>query len=292
MLAEPLRRAVEARLGAVRGARPVGGGCINDGARLETDRGPVFVKYRADAPDGFFATEARGLDALRAAAGDALRFPAVLAWSDATEGAPAWLAMEWLEPGGRDRAFGERLGRGVAALHAAPVGEWGWDEPNHIGSLPQENCPAGDWAAFWRARRLEPQPALARRAGRLPGREAAWAALFERLPELLAAAEEEGPSLLHGDLWSGNVLATATGPALIDPSAYRGHREVDLAMTELFGGFPAAFHDAYREARPLRDGYERRRPAYQIYYLLVHVNLFGGGYVQQTADALRDALAA
>jgi fructosamine-3-kinase len=291
MLPDTLRRAVEGRVGAVRDARPVGGGCVNDGTRLETDGGTVFLKYRQDAPDGYFATEARGLNALREGAGDALRIPRVLGWGDAAEEAPAWLAMEWLEPGRRDRAFAEGLGRGLAALHAAPAEGWGWDEPNYIGSLPQENHPAGDWAAFWRARRLEPQLARARRAGRSPGREAEWAALFERLPGLLAAGEEDGPSLLHGDLWSGNVLATAGGPALIDPSAYRGHGEVDLAMTELFGGFPDAFRAAYREAHPLRDGYARRRPAYQLYYLLVHVNLFGGGYVQQTADALRDALA-
>lgn len=136
-----------------------------------------------------------------------------------------------------------------------------------------------------------PQLALARRAGRLPATEAEWARLLDHLPKLLAAAEDDGPSLLHGDLWSGNAMATADGPALIDPAVYRGHREADLAMTELFGGFDARFHVAYREAWPLLPGYaEERRAVYQLYYLLVHVNLFGGGYVAQTAGVLRRAL--
>lgn len=288
-----LRDAVEARLGPVRAASPVSGGCINHGVRLETAGSPVFLKYNDDAPRGLFAAEARGLDALRDAANGVLHVPHVLAHAEAEAGAPAWLAMEWLAPGRRGGDFGARLGRGLAALHAAPAAGWGWDADNFIGPLPQENRPtSGGWAAFWRMRRLEPQLALARRAGRFPGREADWARLFERLPDLLAPAEEDGPSLLHGDLWGGNVVAAEDGPALIDPAVYRGHGEADLAMTELFGGFGADFHAAYREARPLQDGYETRRDVYQLYYLLVHVNLFGGGYVQQTAGTLRRAAAA
>jgi fructosamine-3-kinase len=292
-LPDVLRGAVEARLGPVRAVTPVSGGCINHGVRVETADGPLFLKYNDDAPPGLFAAEAGGLDALRDAADGALRVPRVLAHAGAEAGAPAWLAMEWLAPGRRGGDFGARLGRGLAAVHAAPAAEWGWDAGNFIGSLAQENRPtSGGWAAFWRARRLEPQLALARRDGRLPGREADWARLFERLPELLAPAEEDGPSLLHGDLWGGNVVAAADGPALIDPAVYRGHREADLAMTELFGGFGADFHAAYREARPVQVGYETRRAVYQLYYLLVHVNLFGGGYVQQTAETLRRAAAA
>jgi fructosamine-3-kinase len=138
---------------------------------------------------------------------------------------------------------------------------------------------------------MEPQLELARRGARLPGKSAEWARLMERLPELLAPAEADGPSLLHGDLWGGNVLAAPGGPALIDPAVYRGHREADLAMTELFGGFGGGFQAAYREAWPLQPGYPARRAVYQLWYLLVHVNLFGGGYVAQTAAVLREALA-
>lgn len=290
MIPDALRRAVETRLGPVRGASPVAGGCINHGMRVELADGPVFVKYNADAPPALFAAEARGLDALRAAA-DGIVVPRALAWAEAEQGAPAWLALEWLEPSARAADFAERLGRGLAALHrAGPAEGWGWMEDNFIGPLPQANAPAASWAEFWRTRRLEPQLDLARRAGRMPGRAADWDRLMELLPELLAPGEAEGPSLLHGDLWGGNVLAAPGGPAIIDPAVYRGHREADLAMTELFGGFGERFHAAYREAWPLQPGYPARRAVYQLWYLLVHVNLFGGGYGALTAGVLAEAL--
>lgn len=291
MIPDAVRRAVQARLGPVRGASPVAGGCINHGMRVELADGPVFVKYNADAPPGLFAAEARGLDALRAAA-DGLVVPRALAWAEAQDGAPAWLALEWLEPSPRAANFAERLGRGLAALHRAGSAEgWGWREDNFIGPLPQGNGPAASWAEFWRTRRLEPQLDLARRAAQLPGKAAEWDRLMDRLPALLAPAQADGPSLLHGDLWGGNVLAAPEGPALIDPAVYRGHREADLAMTELFGGFGDRFHAAYGEAWPLQPGYPTRRAVYQLWYLLIHVNLFGGGYGAQTAAVLRQALA-
>jgi fructosamine-3-kinase len=290
MIPDVLRCAVEARLGPVRGASGVSGGCINDGARVELSGGPVFLKHNADAPAGMFAAEARGLEALADAAVE-LVVPRPLAWAEAQDGAPAWIALEWLEPAARPRGFAERLGQGLAVLHRARRTErWGWMEDNFIADLPQENGRTETWAEFWRARRLEPQLARARAAGRLPGREADWERLWDRLPEVLAPAEQDGPSLLHGDLWGGNVLAAAGGPALIDPAVYRGHREADLAMTELFGGFGDGFYAAYREAWPLLPGYATRRAVYQLWYLLVHVNLFGGDYVRQTSGVLQEAL--
>ncbi len=294
MLPEPVRRSVEAVLGSVRGDRPVGGGCISPSARLELAGGPVFLKYHSGAPSELFAVEAGGLDALRAA-GSGLRIPEVLALGEAEEGGFVWLALEWLEPSGAAAGYGERLGAGLAALHGTDGGRWGWERDGFIGSLPQANEPTRRWAEFWRDRRLRPQLELARRAGIRPGGEAEWERLFAALPALLdGSAEADGASLLHGDLWSGNVLAVGKGePALVDPAAYRGHREVDLAMAELFGGFAPGFHAAYRESRPLLPGYEEgRRDVYQLYYLLVHVNLFGGGYVSRTASALRRVLGA
>jgi protein-ribulosamine 3-kinase len=266
MLPEEVHEEVERELGPIRGARPVGGGCINPSLRLDLDRGPVFLKFNPDSPAGMFAAEACGLEALRAAA-SGLRVPEVFAWRDTDAGGPGWLALEWLEPGARRADTGERLGRGLAALHRAPAEGWGWERDGFIGSLPQVNAPAACWAE--------------------------WDRLLRALPEILAPAEDDGPSLLHGDLWSGNVLASDTGePALVDPAAYRGHREVDLAMSELFGGFPPRFLDAYREAWPLRPGYgEVRRGVYQLFFLLVHVNIFGGGYARQTEAALRGVLA-
>jgi fructosamine-3-kinase len=284
-----VRAAVERAIAPIRALHPVGGGCISDAYRAETADGPVFLKHLAAAPAGMFAAEADGLRALRAAAGDALRIPEVIALEDGDEA--RWIALEWLEPGPRGPGFGERLGRGLAAVHRASGGGWGWPRANFIGSLPQANESTDHWADFWRERRLAPQLDRARRLGRLPGTEAEWERFFSRLPTLLAEAEEDGPSLLHGDLWSGNVLSAAGEPALIDPAVYRGHREVDLAMAELFGGFDAQFHAAYAEAWPLRPGYrEARRGVYQLYYLLVHVNLFGGAYVAQTASALRSVV--
>jgi protein-ribulosamine 3-kinase len=296
-LPDAVRRRVGERVGPVRALGAVGGGCINNATRVEVGGEPAFLKHNAHAPPGFFPAEARGLDALRSVDGGP-RIPKVLATFDAaTEGAPgepSWLLLEWIEPGRRGPAFDERLGHAVTALHARADGGWGFGEDNFIGALPQSNGATDSWAEFWRGRRLEPQLRLARDGGRMPGSAAEWERLFAALPSVVAAAEGDGPSLLHGDLWSGNVMADAEGrPTLVDPAAYRGHREVDLAMAELFGGFGAAFHAAYREARPLSDGYaEVRRRIYQLFYLLVHVNLFGGGYVGQTAAALRQALAA
>ncbi|HEV2132504.1 MAG TPA: fructosamine kinase family protein [Longimicrobiaceae bacterium] len=300
-LPEAVRRQLEERFGPIRSARPVGGGCVSPALRLELGGSAAFLKYNEEAIPGLFAAEARGLSELRASA-DGLRVPEVLALHDAAaEGAagePSWLLLEWLEPAPRGAGFGERLGGGLAALHRTRDGEgWGAEEDGFIGPLPQSNTRVGEWPNFWREQRLEPQLRRARDAGRQPGDSREWERLFCGLSELLAQGAEDGPSLLHGDLWGGNVLSVAAAgageaePALIDPSSYRGHREVDLAMSELFGGFPSVFYSAYREAWPLQPGYrESRRAIYQLYYLLVHVNLFGGGYVQQTRQLLREAL--
>lgn len=284
-----LRASLEARFGRVRAATPVAGGCIHPACRVELEDGVLFVKHGDRVPAGLFREEARGLQALAGAR--ALVVPAVLALREAEEG-PAWLALEWLERARPDAAHDEALGRGLAELHRPRGDSWGWTGDNFIGSLPQANRPCADWALFWHERRLGPQLRLSADAGRRPGTDADWERLFAVLPGALAAAGEEGPALLHGDLWSGNVMATARGPALVDPAVYLGHREVDLAMAELFGGFGERCFAAYRESHPLRPGYPVRRGIYQLYYLLVHVNLFGGGYVRQAADLLRRVLAA
>ncbi|HSR41255.1 MAG TPA: fructosamine kinase family protein [Longimicrobiales bacterium] len=296
-LPEPVRRSVLEVLSGKTGRpveivdlRSVGGGCINPSARLETGEGAAyFLKWNARHP-GLFAPEAEGLRAL--AASDAVRVPRVVGVGEGGESAPGWLLLEYVPRGRAGPDYGRRLGRELAALHRTRGDAWGWPSDNFIGSLPQPNGPRASWAEFWVEERLRPQLARARESGHRPGSEGEWKALFSRIGELVGPAEDEGPSLLHGDLWSGNVYPDSRGaPVLVDPAVYRGHREVDLAMTELFGGFPASFLEAYRESWPLAPGYEeRRRALYQLYPLLVHVNLFGGGYVAGAGRALTEVL--
>lgn len=287
-----VRAGLEATFGALGAVRAVSGGSVNRAARVETGTGPVFVKYSPSAPAGMYGVEAAGLRALRAAAG-AIRVPEVLAVRDGGGGS-GWLALEWLEPAPPVPRSAERFGRGLAALHRTRAGEWGWEVEGFIGPLPQPNEPTRRWGEFWAERRLGPMLRRAREAGHRPGSDGEWDRLLAVLPALLSDVESEGPSLLHGDLWSGNAMVVGGGePALVDPAAYHGHREVDLAMSELFGGFDAAFYAAYEESWALRPGYrELRRDVYQLFYLLVHVILFGESYTGRTRAALHRALAA
>lgn len=271
-------------------ARAVGGGCISPSARIGlTDGDVAFLKWTEDAktPDRFFRAEAEGLERLDAAG--AVRIPAVRAVED------RWLLLEWLEPGAATDAMWERLGEELAALHRVRAEAFGAAEDNFIGSLPQANGWSESWPEFWRDRRLLPRYREAYETGGFGHRDRArFDALLDRLEDALGDAGAEGASLLHGDLWSGNVHPLGEGrAALIDPSCYYGHREVDLAMAELFGGFGRRFQDAYDEAWPRVEGYrEVRRPIYQLYYLLVHVVLFGGSYLAGCRNAVDSALAA
>jgi fructosamine-3-kinase len=200
----------------------------------------------------------------------------------------AFLVLEFLPLGGRGDPA--ELGRGLAAMHRRTAPEPGWWRDNTIGSTPQPNESAGGWAAFWRERRLGFQLDLVRRNGygRLADR---GERLRERVGALLEGHRPEA-SLLHGDLWSGNYGYTRDGaPVIFDPAVYYGDREADLAMTELFGGFPGAFYRAYREAWPLPPGYELRRDLYNLYHVLNHVNLFGGGYAGQAQRLVERLLA-
>jgi protein-ribulosamine 3-kinase len=289
----PLAAELEGRFGTVRSASAVGGGSISSTARFETSTGAIFLKFGSGS-QGLFAAEAAGLAALRAVAGDEIVIPQVFDVVDGTEGSReiGWIALEWLTPSGAAIIDSERLGRGLARIHSSRGAAWGWERAGFIGTLPQSNAPAADWASFWVERRLRPQ--LRRAGAGAVGTAEQWETLFGAIPRLLAVAEAEGPSPLHGDLWSGNVVPLAEERcALVDPSFYHGHREVDLAMLELFGGFSGRMRNAYLEALPLAEGYEEvRRSVYQLYYLLVHVNLFGGGYTARTMHVLQQVLAA
>ncbi len=284
-----LARAVTAQLGrAVASSRAAMGGDINMAYEVKLDGGDrVFVKTHPSAPATMFPAEARGL-AWLAEAG-ALRVPKVLAVTPPDAKGPRFLVLEYLEPGPRTRNFDEALGRGLAMLHRFGTPHFGLDHDNFIGSLPQKNDRQGSWPAFYREERLLPLLGRATDRGLTGALVRDFDRLFERLENLVGPTEQ--PSRLHGDLWGGNLHGDERGePVLIDPAVYGGHREVDLAMMRLFGGFGARVFEAYGEAWPLSPGHERRIPLYQLYPLLVHVNLFGGSYVSQLARALRDAL--
>jgi fructosamine-3-kinase len=271
------------------------GGCIHETARLSTNlQEDFFLKWAQGPPSDVFAAEVDGLSALHGSTRNSadLTVPEMIGYSDGEE-KPAWLLLEYVPHGSPGGDYAERLGEALAVLHEVGEGPYGWHRSNYIGSLPQANTSMDDWPAFWWSQRLAPQLVLASDNRRLASLDREWATLESKLPKLLRGAEQDGRSILHGDLWSGNVYPGPDGGAvLVDPAVYRGHREVDLAMTELFGGFPTGFYAAYHNRHPLEEGYEdRRRYVYQLYPLLVHVNLFGGGYVNRVAGALRRALA-
>ena len=291
----------------IRNSAAVVGGCINPSARLEGDDGErYFLKWNPSAAAEMFPAEADGLQAL--AEPGSLRVPAVLGWGGSgTTHDPGWLLLEYVPQGSPGPAWGVRLGEGLARLHGAvedtatsddQQGQrpgFGWPRDNFIGSLPQENTKEPGWAEFWRDRRIEPQLRMARDRGYFTGQdEGLFDQLIDRMDQLLPEDEGAPPSLLHGDLWSGNYYPGPEGePVLIDPAVYRGAGEVDLAMMELFGSFPRAFWRAYASIHPVSGNYDfYLRDLYQLYYLLVHVNLFGGGYVGGSLGAARRVLAA
>jgi fructosamine-3-kinase len=270
----------------VTGGSRASGGSINEAWALElAGGGRAFVKTRADAAPGEYATEAAGLRWLAQA--DAVALPGVLAVGE--DDGPRFLALEWVDAGRLDAAGEEELGRGLAALHAAgapdfgapppgAVGRPGAIAPLRIGELELSNSPAADWPSFYLKRRLVPLVALCLERGTL---SASGARAVERVCERIGdlAGPAEPPARLHGDLWGGNVLAGADGRArLIDPAAYGGHREVDLAMLRLFGAPSERVFAAYDEVTPLADGHRERVELWQLFPLLVHAALFGGSY--------------
>jgi fructosamine-3-kinase len=259
-------------------SRAVGGGCINAGARLQTTTSAsFFLKVNSSAPPDMFAREAEGLLALKSAYGPRIPLPYL-------HGAK-FILMEDLAPVARQPDYWEKFGRSLAALHNQINPRFGFANNNYIGSTPQSNTWMEDGFNFFAEQRLIFQARLAVQAGRLTALDLGkieW--LAARLPELVP---HQPASLIHGDLWSGNALTDADGaPALIDPAAHYGWAEAELAMTTLFGSFPSAFYTAYQEVRPLPPGLFERFPLYNLYHLLNHLNLFGGGYLGAVKQVL------
>ena len=290
MIPEPVRQIIEPHIGSVHRTAVVGGGCIAHATRIEAAHGVFFLKWAEGEAAHTFEAEAEGLRTLRAAAtGLDLIIPELLASQNA--GAePGYLLMEWIETSPAHSADWRRFGRALAALHRVEAsadedGLYGYATDNWIGSKPQHNGWAASWPTFFGEKRLQAQAETVRKRGAW---NAAWDAslnrVIERLDEILP--ETPQPSLLHGDLWAGNAIATADSRfALIDPAVYIGHREADLAMTELFGGFAPGFYEGYREAWPLKPGYPERRTVYNLYHLINHLT-HGPGYAGQVERIL------
>lgn len=268
--------------GAVTSISAIGGGCIAQASRLEAVNGTFFLKWGDGDVAKTFAPEAAGLQALRET--NTLKVPHLIASSSAV---PGFLLTEWITQGKRPPGLDEALGEGLAQLHQSTAQRYGFAIDNFIGRTPQHNTWHDTWPAFFHERRLAPQVALARRQGR-------WSSdwdtyldgLYKKLPDLLPATPPA--SLLHGDLWGGNYMVSAVGePVLFDPACYYGDRETDLAMTTLFGGFNTVFYDAYAATWPLDAGYQERRPIYNLYHQINHLNLFGASYASGIVAVLR-----
>jgi fructosamine-3-kinase len=276
-----LERKLAAQLGvSLRRATATRASDINDTYEIELDDGRVlFVKTHGGALPGLYACEAQGLTWLRAA--HALRVPDVLASSEADMQGPGYLVLERIEQGRPASDYDEQLGTGLAALHRAGAPQFGLAHDNYLATLPQDNRSVETWGEFYAMRRIAPQLERALRAGHIPSPlQQQLERLVGRIPELVGP--EEPPARLHGDLWGGNVICDELGgPVLIDPAVYGGSREIDLAMMHLFGGFSERVFAAYDASYPLCAGHRERTSLYQLYPLLVHVNLFGSSYVPQ-----------
>lgn len=265
--------------------RSVSGGCINQGYQLIDDNQSYFIKINQASRLEMFIAEALGLKQMLET--KTIRVPQPI--FHGTEGSSSYLVLEWLDfaRGGDNQAW-EKMGRKLANMHQVQgVNQFGWEQNNTIGSTPQINTWTPNWADFFAEHRIGYQLKLARRrGGNFPDSELVIAKVREFLQD-----RHPQPSLVHGDLWSGNVAILESGePVILDPAIYYGDREVDIAMTELFGGFPGAFYRGYEEVWSLDPGYQKRKPLYNLYHILNHFNLFGGGYGAQANRMLLQIL--
>lgn len=289
MLQENLKSHLEIELSSninkptkILGTKPLSGGCINESIQLKTNNGFYFLKWNdAKAYPKMFETEADGLKLLLSTG--SIGIPKVVRCSEFEQ--TAYLLLEFIEAGKEIKNYHEDFGKNLARLHKCSADHFGLAYDNYIGSLKQINEQHSDGIYFFVEQRLKKQIALAQKNGlmTLPVKKQ-FDLFFERLPDLIP---NEKPALLHGDLWSGNYITGKNGAAwLIDPAVYYGYREVDIAMSRLFGGFNHSFYSAYNDAFPMEPGWEQRLDYYNLYPLLVHLNLFGTSYLKQIESIL------
>lgn len=257
----------------------VHGGDINEGARIKLDSGDIlFVKWNTDAPDSMFEAEAKGLTLLSEAKTDLL-IPDVKLQKDYL------LVLEWIEEGGGKPKSAYNFGVDLAKLHQNTSDAFGLGHDNFIGRLPQSNQQHSNWPDFFALERIEPQVKMGIESGKLTR------SIFRDVQKLYAKLGSifptEKPALLHGDLWSGNYMFTKSGgTSIYDPAVYYGHREMELAMTRLFGGFSANFYEGYNDVFPLEPDFKDRVNICNLYPILVHANLFGGSYSRQAENII------
>ncbi|MHB1331905.1 MAG: fructosamine kinase family protein [Sulfuriferula sp.] len=285
---QSVAQSIQATTGAtfpIQRTTPIGGGCINAAWCIESNATRYFVKTNSAAKLAMFEAEAAGLTAL--AASHILRVPHPV--TSGVTGDEAFLVLEWLDLNGHGSAA--QLGQQLAALHRTTTPRFDFTTDNTIGDTPQRNPWTDNWIDFWRDQRLRFQLELAARNGVGGNLQTQGERLMGKLDGLFDGYQPQA-SLLHGDLWSGNYGYTQAGePVIFDPAVYYGDREADIAMTELFGGFPADFYAAYRAAWPLDAGYAVRKNLYNLYHILNHANLFGGSYARQAEGMMMKLLA-
>lgn len=265
----------------------VGGGCINHAVKISTSVGDFFLKWNAAAPADMFMKEAAGLNEM-SSADSSLIIPKVI-WSKEVDDSPGLLLMEYLQPATNTSGMDEQLGRGIAQLHRKTSSAFGFYHSNYCGTTIQDNIWTDNWPEFYAQRRiwaLVQQSKAAR--GMSSGELKIYEPLVDKMPTLLA--HHTVPSLIHGDLWSGNYMYTANGPALIDPACSYADREMELGMMQLFGGFSSRVWEAYQEEFPLPEGWRRRMRLYQLYHILNHYLLFSGSYGHQALEIAREYL--
>jgi len=266
--------------------RSVGGGCINHAVKISCTAGDFFLKWNESAPSDLFLKEAAGLAEMSSADNPFLIIPNVI-WSKEADEWPGLLLMEYLSPAKTTSGFDERLGRGIARLHRKTASAYGFHYPNYCGATLQENTWISNWPDFFGQHRIW---ALVQQISGSRGMPSNELRIYERLvakmPQLLS--HQTVPSLIHGDLWSGNYMYTANGPALIDPACYYADREMELGMMQWFGGFSTRVWGAYQEAFPLPDGWQKRIRLYQLYHVLNHYLLFGGSYGWQALEIAKE----
>ncbi len=284
-LPERLKKDIGNRLGSsIRNIKDLSGGCISSAYQIIMESGEKYLlKSNNNPPVDMFAKEAHGLNELQKA--DAIRVPGAKIFSE------NYIVTEFIESGRKSRTFFDVFGKQFADLHRYKGSAFGFYEDNYIGSNPQKNTTDGNedkhWTEFYFNKRLLFQLMLCEKNGYATEElRKDFGSLENKIGEILKGSEEE-PSLLHGDLWSGNYMVDDKGdPCIIDPAVYYGHREADLGMTKLFGGYPAEFYMSYNESFPLKEGWEYRENIYKLYHVLNHLNLFGRGYYAQAVSLI------